>query len=381
MTSIGRPLTRICVPETLSKRALRAAAALLFSLPIIVLAMILPARAVKDVSPDHHVEIFSTAARLSADGGRWVVPVHAWVYTPQQSRVRKAAMAAVLKKKLELQPTPATTPNFDRRTNLLFADNHRGRRLSVDIAGHRFDLQPTQPNGHTRTDLEISKDDVEKHARDGGLVIEVVLPDGDTRAFRGRVLVVPPEGLSVISDIDDTVKISDVTDRAKLMDATFFKDFATVPGMAPLYAAWAARGLSLHFVSSSPWHLYAPLNEMLSQAGFPAASIHLKQIRLKDRTIFDLFKDASKTKPQAIEALLAAHPLRHFVLVGDSGELDPEVYAGIARKHPGRIVQILIRNVTKAHPDDARFTKVFTGIPADHWQLFDEPTQIRWQPQ
>ena len=307
--------------------------------------------------------------------------MHAWVYTPQHSRLRKAALASVLKQKLELQAAPATEPNFDRRANLLFADNHRGRRLHVAIAGRQFDLPPTQPNGHSRTELEISKDDVEKHARDGGLVIEVVLPEGDTRAFRGRVLVVPPEGLSVISDIDDTVKISDVTDRAKLMDATFFKDFATVPGMAPLFAGWARQGAVIHFVSSSPWHLYAPLNEMLGQAGFPAATLDLKQIRLKDRTIADLFKNAAKTKPPAIEVFLAAYPRRRFVLVGDSGELDPEIYAGIARKHPHRIAQILIRNVTKAHPDDARFTKVFTGIPADHWQLFDEPTQIRWQPQ
>ena len=122
-----------------------------------------PVRAAQDVTRDHHVEIFPTAARLSADGERWVVPVHAWVYTPQHSRLRKAAMAAVLKQKLELQATPATESNFDRRANLLFADNHRGRRLRVKIAGRQFDLQPTLPNGHSRTTLEISKDDVETH--------------------------------------------------------------------------------------------------------------------------------------------------------------------------------------------------------------------------
>ena len=360
---------------------MRAAAAFLLALPIVVFAMTMPASAAQDVVACATMSrCFTTAARQSADGTRWLVPVHVWIYTPQHSRVRKAAMATVLKQKYGLQESPATQANFDRRANLLFADNHRGRRLTVKIAGRAFDLQPTQANGHSRSDFDIPAGDVTTHARDGRLTIEVVLPQGDTRTFRGHALVVPPEGVSVISDIDDTVKISNVTVRAKLMDETFFKDFAAVPGMAPLYAGWARQGMSLHFVSSSPWHLYAPLNEMLGQAGFPAATLDLKQIRLKDSSILDLFKDASKTKPPAIEALLAAYPRRRFVLVGDSGELDPEVYAGIVRKHPGRIVQILIRNVTQARPDDARFTKAFAGLPADLWQLFDDPQQIRWRP-
>lgn len=359
---------------------MRAAAAFLLSFSIVIFAMILPASAAQDVDPRHHVEVFTTAARQSADGTRWLVPVHVWIYTPQHSRVRKAAIATVLKQKYGLLESTATQANFDRRTNLLFADNHRGRHLTVKIAERVFDLQPTLPNGHSRGDLKIPASDVTTHARDGRLTIEVVLPQGDTRTFRGHALVVPPEGVSVISDIDDTVKISNVTVRAKLMDDTFFKDFAVVPGMGPLYASWALKGMPVHFVSSSPWHLFAPLNEMLGQAGFPAATLDLKSIRLKDSSILDLFKDASKTKPPAIEALLAAYPRRRFVLVGDSGELDPEVYAGIVRKHPGRILQILIRNVTQAHPGDTRFAKAFAGFPSDLWQLFDDPSEIRWQP-
>jgi hypothetical protein len=359
---------------------MRNVTAFLLSFSLVAVAMTVPASAVRDVDARHHVEVFTTAARQSADEMRWIVPVHIWIYTPQHSRVRKAAMATVLKQKYGLLVSTSTQANFDRRANLLFADNHRGRRLTVKIAGRVFDLQPTLPNGHSRSDLEIAAGDVSPHIRDGRLSIEVVLPEGDTRLFHGHAMIVAPEGLSVISDIDDTVKNSNVTDRAKLMDATFFADFSAIPGMAALYAGWAKQGAAIHFVSSSPWHLHAPLNEMLDQAGFPAATLDLKQIRLKDNSILDLFRDASKTKPPSVEALLRAYPRRRFVLVGDSGELDPEIYAGIARKHPGRIAQILIRNVTLSRSDDARFSKAFAGFPSDLWQLFDEPSQIRWQP-
>jgi hypothetical protein len=370
---------RLSVEGILEGNAMRNVTAFLLSFLLVVVAMIAQASAARDVDLRHHVEVFTTSARQSADGTRWLVPVHVWIYTPQRSRVRKAAMATVLKQKYGLLESITTEANFDRRANLLFADNHRGRRLTVKIAGRVFDLQPTLPNGHSRSDLDIPASDISTHIRDGQLSIEVVLPQGDTRLFRGQALIVAPEGLSVISDIDDTVKISNVTDHAKLMDGTFFKDFSAVPGMAPLYASWAQQGMAIHFVSSSPWHLYAPLNEMFNAAGFPTRTLDLKQIRLKDSSILDLFRDASKTKPPAIEALLAAYPRRHFVLVGDSGELDPEVYAGIVRKNPGRIAQVLIRNVTQARSDDARFTKAFTGLPADLWQLFDDPQQIRWQ--
>lgn len=334
----------------------------------------------RQLAPTQHAVLFTTAARRSADGARWIVPLHAWVYTPQDSRARKAAFATVLKHGVGVAPAEDNRALFDRRVNLLFADNNRSVRLTVAIAGGRYILPPTQPNGHTRAFVELPADAVASAAPNGRLPVEIVLPAGDARALKGHALLVAPEGLSVISDIDDTVKISHVTDRARLMQSTFVQAFETVPGMGELYSRWHRQGLAVHFVSSSPWHLYAPLAEMLETGGFPPATLTLKQIRLKDRSILDLFKDAKATKPQGIEALLQAYPRRRFVLVGDSGELDPEIYAAIARKHPGRIVQILIRNVTDARADDARFMAAFAGLDPGLWQLFTAPAEIRWQP-
>jgi Uncharacterized conserved protein (DUF2183) len=344
------------------------------------LGAIMPVSAGSAVAPREHVEVFTTAGRLTADRQRWLLPVHAWVYVPQNSRVRKAAFASLLKARHGLAITTPTTANFDRRANLLFADNIRGRAVILKIAGRQFTLPPTGPNGHARGELEMPVSELTSHAAKGQVPVEIVLPAGDRRTLSGLILLVQPAGISVISDIDDTIKISDVLDQAKLFDATFYKDFAAVPGMASLYEGWARKGAAVHFVSSSPWHLYAPLREMLNQAGFPVATLDLKQIRLKDSSILDLLKDASKTKPPQIEALLAAYPQRRFVLVGDSGELDPEIYAAIARRHPSRIARIFIRNVTGGVPHDGRFAKAFAGVDPVLWQLFADPAQISWQP-
>jgi phosphatidate phosphatase APP1 len=65
------------------------------------------------------------------------------------------------------------------------------------------------------------------------------------------------------------------------------------------------------------------------------------------------------------------------VLVGDSGEKDPEVYGQIAREHPAQILRIYIRDVTGDRADDARYRGAFRGIPAEKWQLFRDPVEVR----
>ena len=198
----------------------------------------------------------------------------------------------------------------------------------------------------------------------------------ETRIFEGSVRLFPGSGVSVISDIDDTVKITNVTDRRQLLENTFFKPFEAVPGMAALYRDLEAQGASLHFVSSSPWQLYEPLTEFLDAAGFPDATLNLKSVRLRDETLFDLFKKGTETKPLQIEPILERYPGRKFILVGDSGEQDPEVYGDIARRYPGSIRRILIRNLDGGKPGDERYREAFRDLPAASWQLFDDAREL-----
>jgi phosphatidate phosphatase APP1 len=65
------------------------------------------------------------------------------------------------------------------------------------------------------------------------------------------------------------------------------------------------------------------------------------------------------------------------ILVGDSGEDDPEVYAEALHRHSAQIVRIYIRNITSARRDDARFAKAFAGVAAAQWVLFEDAGEIR----
>lgn len=330
---------------------------------------------VSDVQADETVVLFPTTGWLDEDSETWNVPIHGWIYEPQDSTARLALLRTVLEQQFELEVTPANQATFARRANLLIADNERGKRFSIEVAGRTHELPASAENGHFRTTIQLTAADATKHAEDGFLDYRIVTSADDSVSFSGRSKLIAPRGVSVISDIDDTVKISNVLDRKRLLEHTFLLDFKAVPGMAERYRDWETEGASFHFVSSSPWQLYGPLSELLA-AEFPWASYSLKSIRFRDETLVDLFKPGTETKPQAIAAILDRYPSRRFLLVGDSGEQDPEVYAELMRARPEQVQAIAIRNVTEERPDNERFQTVFGGLDPNRWQLFGDPAEL-----
>jgi len=146
--------------------------------------------------------------------------------------------------------------------------------------------------------------------------------------------------------------------------------------MAGLYREWEKAGAGFFYVSASPWQLYLPLAEFVRSNGFPQGAFQMKVFRLKDGSRASILEDPEKYKPGAIEPILKRFPRRRIVLVGDSGERDPEVYAGLARKYPQQIVRILIRNVTRENAEAPRYQKTFRQLPRDLWEVFDDPTAV-----
>jgi hypothetical protein len=331
---------------------------------------------ISDIEADETVVFFDTAAWLDSEYAQWNIPVHAWIYEPQASVVRKGLFATVLEKEYGLAAGPESQAFFDRRVNLLIADNERGKTLVVRIAGQDITLPPSEPNGHVSSVLQIPADLVDSISERGHIRFYALTAAHETRRFEAEVRLVPPGGVSIVSDIDDTVKISQVTDRKLLLENTFYKPFEAVPGMPELYRDLAAAGAELHFVSSSPWQLYEPLRDFLDEAGFPWATMSLKSFRFRDETLLNLFKKGNETKPAQIVPILEKYPGRKFILIGDSGEQDPEVYGDIARRYPHAIQRILIRNLDGAGRDDARYLDAFENVPGHQWRLFDDPGQL-----
>ena len=109
----------------------------------------------------------------------------------------------------------------------------------------------------------------------------------------------------------------------------------------------------------------------LSQNGFTSDTPHNRA-----QDIHDLFADPQETKPRAIEPLLRRFPQRRFVLVGDSGEKDPEAYGALARMYPEQLGRIFIREVSGKTRSDGRFREAFKDVPQDKWIVFTRAEEV-----
>lgn len=166
--------------------------------------------------------------------------------------------------------------------------------------------------------------------------------------------IVPPLNceFGVISDIDDTIIKSDVTNFFRMIRLTFFNNARTrvpFPGVSEFYRALqeGKNGEALNpifYVSNSPWNLYDLLKSFLDFHDIPAGPLLLRDIGIdKDKFIsFDSFDG----KVFRITKLLKFYPDLKFILIGDSGEQDPEIYDQICTIFPDRIKAIYIRDVT-----------------------------------
>jgi phosphatidate phosphatase APP1 len=315
--------------------------------------------------------LFPTSGWPSEDESHWILPVHAWVFHPEEDSRRRALLVRLLGRGAGIQARGPEAILLARRMAPFLVDNKRGRRPWVELGGTRVQLPKTDAGGHCTTRIELSRE-----LGPGAHSITGWLEDSTQERTRTPVFLVDSQGLSIISDIDDTIKQSDVGDTAMLMRNTFTRSFETVEGMPECYQRWERGGAIFHYVSSSPWQLYEPLERLIRSASLPAGSMHLKRFRLKDRSILSLFKDPRETKPPVIQALLDAWPMRRFVLVGDSGELDPEVYGQISRDNPGRIAAICIRELAACGRGDPRYKGAFAGLDSSLWRLFSQPDQL-----
>ena len=191
----------------------------------------------------------------------------------------------------------------------------------------------------------------EWHSIDLQIVAGPETPVASEAHLPARVLVPSARArLGVISDMDDTVLQSEITSfirAARLMLLENARTRLPFPGVAAFYRALerGARGDEsnpIFYVSSSPWNLHDVIADFLDAQKIPVGPMLLRD--------WDIGRDLIGTrdyKRSQIREILATYPALPFILVGDSGQQDPEIYESLVSEHPGRILAIYIRNVSQ----------------------------------
>lgn len=171
--------------------------------------------------------------------------------------------------------------------------------------------------------------------------------------FPGEVLIPSVHAsFGVISDIDDTILHTGVASTLKwrLLKNTFFKSAARrspLKGAAAFYhqlhtGATRNEANPIFYVSHSPWNLYRYLDYFLNRNNFPKGPILLRNLPNPFRSKEE---DEKPQKQKEIVNLLEMYPEMSFILIGDSGEHDADIYIEIAKTFPNRIKAIYLRSV------------------------------------
>jgi phosphatidate phosphatase APP1 len=186
----------------------------------------------------------------------------------------------------------------------------------------------------------------------------------------GQVFVpLPGCQFGVISDIDDTVLQTNAAHLLRMARTVFLGNARTrlpFKGVGAFYralfsgasmaspaAGTAAAGdvqpgpaNPLFYISSSPWNLYGLLSEFFNLQNIPIGPI----LMLRDWGISEsefLPTGHRSHKLQSIEKVMGLYRDLPFILIGDSGQEDPEIYAEAVGEYPRRILAIYIRNVSR----------------------------------
>ncbi|CAF1387007.1 unnamed protein product [Rotaria sordida] len=251
-------------------------------------------------------------------------------------------------------------------------------------------LQPSDESGFIEEELELSDEEIQSLAQhthpesndrkfEYGIQIDESKMDvksDNYKTFQCIIYVLASYGTSIISDIDDTIKISKVLSKRSLLKHTFYNDFTTVQGMSELYQKWNEQNCQFHYVSASPWQLFPALNCFLEKYKYPMGTMNLRKFEWS----LKFLKPPETYKMEIIAHIIAAYPLRKYICVGDSGELDPEIYSQLYNIFPQNIAHIFIRDICQT-PECLstcveRYIKAFKHVPKQKWTVFKDPQTI-----
>lgn len=316
---------------------------------------------VEDVNRLTHeggIEVTIYASYGYMQNGKWIMPMRGRVH--QKRKLPDEIIAGLVAKMIRCDQLDMNT--IISRSQAFTDDSRSGQAVTIefdsDPDNNQYSFPKSDLNGLIEREIELSDEAARKlqeaQASTQWLTFSAV---SGGHSGKGRVKLIGSEGVSVISDIDDTIKETLIPgDKDEVLRRTLCADFQTAPGMAQRYNQdWADA--SFHYVSGGPWQLYRPLYDFLikGEGGFPDGTFHMtyhpKNFLAEDtreiliETIIGSLGSTFNHKVNEIKKLMQRFPGRRFILVGDSGEIDPEIYRHVRDEVPGQVQEIWIRDV------------------------------------
>jgi phosphatidate phosphatase APP1 len=249
------------------------------------------------------------------------------------------------------RPSRVSTSSLQNKDNLSMANAHLMERLTPfmnnpTVGGAITLFFFNEEESQSRTTLTDDSGHFNIRTALEFIPTHVRILASESLSITEEIRIIEPRGVSLISDVDDTIKHSAIASGAKeIFRNTFVRelDELTIDGVREWYNKLADMGVNMHYVSNSPWQIYPLLKTYFKLAGLPNGSFHLKQY---SGMLQGIFEPTAERKRVSLEKIMRDFPERKFILVGDSGEADLEVYTEVVQQNPGRVLGVFIRDVT-----------------------------------
>lgn len=233
----------------------------------------------------------------------------------------------------------------------------RGARVRARFYGAELMVE-TDRDGYFRVEMAPGRP-VPRDLLWHRLELQLLAP---RRAEASADVYIPPERATmvVVSDIDDTVMHTGVVNKAAMLWRLFIEGASSrtvFPGVAALYRALYAGAAGdernpMLYVSRAPWGIYDILEAFFQHHAIPEGPVlFLREWGISWKT--PVPRRAVDHKRLLIEAMMELYADMPFVLIGDSGQHDPEVYRHMVQRYPGRVRAVYIREVTARGPERA----------------------------
>lgn len=244
--------------------------------------------------------------------------------------------------------------NLWNSVRTLESDEIEDFRLRLTVNGHRFEATTDDDGVFT-----VDADHITPPLPVGQLSVETEVLDDQghpTPPTTDQIFVMPEAPILLVSDFDDTVVHSNITSRRTMLKTALLKNAAQldpVKGAAAAYAEALRGGVhGVIYLSGSPQNFITRIRQFLTMNGFPPGAIILKNFGVGRGA--DPLLDQMAYKGGRLAELAQVFPKARFILVGDSGERDPEIYAAFAEAHPGRVIKTIIRRASGGSADKQR---------------------------
>ena len=336
--------------------------------------------------------------------GSWKLVLHGWRYENSKGRNWFGITASdwvkrIAKQMLSPEAILYLNGSLNRdRLKPFFYDDESNEWIRIKLGDSERYVQ-TDHTGEFSEEIEVPNEVIDKLRLPQAPDVITYTAIGDQKDTAQGVirLIEPRHGISVISDVDDTIKVSEVLDKVRLLANTFIHSFIPVTGkcdrenesnlllllislgMAELYQNWRSKNgnMTFHYLSGMPDQLYTLTQEFIYTNNFPDGSFHMRHFGWALGSLFTfLHSESTFTHKMNYLRFFFANTVRDFVLVGDSGEKDPEIYGTIAREYPDRVRAIFIRAIKSESFDDERFLTAFQDVAPEKWQVFNDPKQV-----